>query len=92
MSASTTQTVCNTKGLHARAAARFCEAAGRFESRITVTKGGQSVGGTSLMALLMLGAAKGTNLTIEADGPDEDEATASLGALVREGFGEGCEA
>jgi phosphocarrier protein HPr len=83
-------TVCNQRGLHARAAARFCEAAGSFDSRITVVKDGMKVGGCSLMALLMLGAAKGTTLTIEAEGPDEQNAANILLALVEGGFGEGC--
>ena len=82
--------VCNQRGLHARASARFCEAANGFEARIEVSKDGMSVDASSLMDLLMLGAAKGSTLTIEADGPDAEEAVAVLVAHVAGGFGEGC--
>lgn len=83
-------TVCNQRGLHARAAARFCETASGFEAEVTVAKDGQSVDGASLMDLLMLGAAKGSRLTISAAGPDAEEAVAVLAALTEGGFGEGC--
>lgn len=81
-------TICNIRGLHARAAARFCEAAGGFSSAISVSKDGLTVGGTSLMALLMLGAGKGSVVTISADGEDADAALAALKDLVETRFGE----
>ena len=82
--------VCNQRGLHARASARFCEAAATFKSAVTVRQGGRSADATSLMDLLMLGAARGTEIVIEASGPDEDQALAVLKALAEGGFGEGC--
>ena len=94
MTARATVEVCNQRGLHARASARFCEAAGTFESAVTVRKkgckGDRSADATSLMDLLMLGAARGTEIVIEASGPDEDQALAVLKALAEGGFGEGC--
>ena len=85
---SRTATVCNQRGLHARAAARFCEAAESFDAAVTVSKDGLTVGGTSLMALLMLGAAKGSTLTITAAGRDAGDAMTILIALIEGGFGE----
>ncbi|MBB4657962.1 HPr family phosphocarrier protein [Parvularcula dongshanensis] len=81
-------TVCNRKGLHARAAAKFCTLAAGFDAATTVTKDQTTVGGASLMALLMLGAAKGSELTIRAEGPEADEAVAALTDLVEARFGE----
>ena len=83
-------TVCNQRGLHARASARFCEAAQGFDAAVSVLKDGMRVDAASLMDLLMLGAAKGTTLTIAAEGPDAEEAVAVLVALTEGGFGEGC--
>ena len=82
--------VCNQRGLHARASARFCEAASGFDAEVTVAKDGQAVDGASLMDLLMLGAAQGSRLTIKAVGADAKEAVAVLVALTEGGFGEGC--
>ena len=90
MTTSTTIEVCNQRGLHARASARFAEAAATFESAVTVSHAGRSADATSLMDLLMLGAAKGTQIVIEASGPDEAQALAVLKALAEGGFGEGC--
>ena len=83
-------TVCNQRGLHARASARFCEAAQGFDAEVRVSKDGQCVDAASLMDLLMLGAAQGSTLTITAEGADADEAVAVLVALTEGGFGEGC--
>ena len=90
MTARATVEVCNQRGLHARASARFCEAASGFDAAVTVEKDGQSVDACSLMDLLMLGAAKGSTLTIRAEGADAEEAVAVLTALTEGGFGEGC--
>ena len=90
MTASAVVEVCNQRGLHARASARFCETAMTFEAQVTVRQGGREADATSLMDLLMLGAGKGTEIVIEASGPDEDEALAILKALAEGGFGEGC--
>lgn len=81
-------TICNVRGLHARAAAKFCDCAGRFEADVTVRSGEATVGGCSLMALLMLGAAPGTPIEIAAEGPDAEAALAALCALVEDRFEE----
>jgi phosphocarrier protein HPr len=79
-------TIVNQKGLHARASAEFVKLAQRFDAEIAVTKGDQTVGGSSIMGLLMLGAGKGTTILIETDGPDAEEALEALTELVEAGF------
>ena len=81
-------TVLNALGLHARAAARFVKVASRFRSQIRVTRGQQTMDGKSILGLLLLAAARGSQLTITADGPDDAEAVAALAALVERGFEE----
>ena len=83
-----TVTILNPLGLHARAAARFVHAASGFGCRIKVGRGGREVDGKSIMGLLVLAAAKGTGITITADGPDEGAAIAALCALVERGLDE----
>ncbi|HEX2591925.1 MAG TPA: HPr family phosphocarrier protein [Rhizomicrobium sp.] len=83
-----TVTIPNKKGLHARASAKVVEAAARFKSHITISKAGQSVDARSVMGLMMLGAPQGTEVDIEAEGPDAEEALAALKALVEVKFGE----
>ena len=78
----------NKKGLHARASATFVRCAEEFEAVIVVTREGQSVGGTSIMGLMMLAASPGTTIRIEAAGADAEAAVAALVALVSDGFGE----
>jgi phosphocarrier protein HPr len=80
--------IVNKKGLHARASAKLVEASARFQSRITVTKDGQSVDGRSIMGLMMLGAPLGTQIEITAEGPDAAEAMTAILALVEAKFGE----
>ena len=80
--------ICNRKGLHARASAKFVKCAERFNANIRVTRDGQTVGGTSIMGLMMLGASIGTTIKLEADGPEAPEAIEALVALVADGFGE----
>ena len=80
--------ICNRKGLHARASAKFVKCAETFRAAIRVTRDGQSVGGTSIMGLMMLAAGPGTRIAIEADGVEAAAAIAALEALVRSGFGE----
>jgi len=80
--------ICNRKGLHARASAKFVKCAEAFNANIQVTRDGQTVGGTSIMGLMMLGAFLGTTIRIEADGPEAPEAIEALVALVSDGFGE----
>ena len=78
----------NRKGLHARASAKFVECAGRFDCEITVSRDGISVPGTSIMGLMMLAAGPGSEILVEATGPDAKRALAALGDLVDDGFGE----
>jgi phosphocarrier protein HPr len=86
---SCTVTITNPLGLHARAAARFVHAASAFQSRIRVGKGTREMDGKSIMGLLLLAAAQGSRVTISADGVDENDAIATLRALVERGFDEG---
>jgi len=81
-------TIRNQLGLHARAAARFVQLATRYQSRIRVGREGRSMDGKSIMGILLLAAARGTTITITADGPDEMDAAEALAALVGSGFGE----
>lgn len=83
-----TLTICNTRGLHARAAARFVETASSFDAVIEVSKDGQTVTGTSIMGLMMLAAAKGTTIDVQASGPDADAALGAVRDLVECGFNE----
>jgi phosphocarrier protein HPr len=81
--------ICNRKGLHARASARFVKIAESFDAVVTVIKDARNtVGGTSIMGLLMLGALPGTELVLETEGPERQEALRALVALVEDGFGE----
>lgn len=79
-------TVVNALGLHARAAARFVKIAGRFRSRIQVSRGHRTMDGKSILGLLLLAAARGSVLEISADGIDEQDALAALCALAERGF------
>ena len=83
-------TIVNPLGLHARAAAKFVHVASGFSSSIRVIKGPREIDGKSIMGLLLLAAARGTSITIAADGTDETEAIAALCALVERGFDEAC--
>jgi phosphocarrier protein len=81
-------TVVNQLGLHARAAARFVHLATRFDAHIRVGRESKLMDGKSIMGILLLAAARGTSLTITADGPDEQAAVEALAHLVSTGFGE----
>lgn len=81
-------TIRNRKGLHARASAKFVKCAESFNAQVRVTRDGQTVGGTSIMGLMMLAAGPGATLHIWAEGPDGPEVIEALVALVEEGFGE----
>ena len=81
-------TITNKLGLHARAAARFVKVASRFSSDIRVGINDRMVDGKSIMGVLMLAAARGTQLTLSADGKDEENAIKALAALVNTRFGE----
>jgi len=80
--------IVNKKGLHARASAKFLQTVELFEANVRVTRGHESVGGTSIMGLMMLGAAVGTSITVEASGPEAAAAIDALERLVSSGFGE----
>ena len=81
-------TIINELGLHARAAATFVKIANRFISTITIKKDSVSVNGKSIMGVLMLAAAKGTQIEIIAEGADAQDAISALGELINEKFGE----
>lgn len=81
-------TICNQRGLHARAAAKFVKLAGDYDAEVTVTKDGTSVTGTSIMGLMMLAAAKGTAITVAAEGPQALDVLEALSGLVADGFDE----
>jgi phosphocarrier protein len=85
---SRTVTVVNQLGMHARAAAKFVHLAGRFQSRVLVSRQGREMDGKSIMGLLLLAAALGSSITISADGDDEESAVSALIELVTNGFGE----
>jgi phosphocarrier protein len=80
--------IVNKKGLHARASAKFVQIAEKYKSSITVTRGSETVGATSIMGLMMLAAGTGTLITIKASGPDAIDAMSNLCDLVTGGFGE----
>jgi phosphocarrier protein len=81
-------TIVNEKGLHARASARFVEVVEAHEARATVARDGMRVSGDSIMGLLMLGAARGSTITVETEGPQAAELADALAALVANRFGE----
>jgi len=81
-------TIVNKLGLHARAAARFVTVASKFRCEITVRRGARCVNGKSIMGVMMLAAAKGTELEVSADGEDEELAQLELAQLVVGRFGE----
>lgn len=81
-------TIINKLGLHARAAAKFVQLASVFRSEIHLSRGGRRVNGKSIMGVMMLAASKGTTLTLEAEGDDEQDAVEQLEGLVGERFGE----
>lgn len=80
----------NQRGLHARASAKFVQVASGFRSDIRVERDGTSVGGTSIMGLMMLNAAQGSTVRVSASGPDAAEAVEAIGALIGSRFGEEC--
>jgi phosphocarrier protein len=88
MSVECTVTISNSLGLHARAAAKFVHMAGRYSSRIRVSRGSREMDGKSIMGLLLLAASHGTAIRIAADGADESEALVALCELVNRGFDE----
>jgi phosphocarrier protein HPr len=80
--------ICNQRGLHARAAAKFVKMAASFPADVVVSRSGQSVGGESIMGLMMLAAGPGCDIAIEASGERAEETLVALVALVERGFDE----
>ena len=80
--------ICNQRGLHARASAKFVKLASEFESEIQVTRDGVTVDARSIMGLQMLGAGIGCGVEVKAEGPDAAEAVAALTDLVARRFDE----
>ena len=84
-----TVVVVNKLGLHARPSAALSQLASRFKSEVWISNGSRRVNAKSIMGVMMLAAARGANLVIDVDGPDEEAALAALVDLVGSGFGEG---
>jgi phosphocarrier protein len=82
--------IVNSRGLHARASAKFVNLASQIESKIEVEKDGNRVCGTSIMGLMMLGAAKGDSIVIHVEGDNAEDALNRLVQLVECGFDEEC--
>ena len=80
--------IVNMKGLHARATAKFVQCCDRFDAVVTVTKDEETVGGSSIMGILTLGAAKGSSILVTASGPDAQAVLDALTELVANRFGE----
>jgi phosphocarrier protein HPr len=81
-------TICNRRGLHARAAAKFVKLAEQFDAQVDVAKNGSSVSGLSIMGLMMLAAGTGTTIELCATGAEAEAAVAALAELVSGGFDE----
>jgi len=80
--------IINKRGLHARASAKFVQTVERFNADIWVTRGGETVGGTSIMGLMMLSAGPGTTIMVSAAGPEAEAAIAAIADLVNGKFNE----
>ena len=83
-----TADICNSRGLHARASAKFVKLASSFEAEIQVTRDGVTVDARSIMGLLMLGAGKGCGIEISASGPEAEPAVEALKDLIARRFDE----
>lgn len=81
--------IVNKLGLHARASAKLTQVAGQFQSEVWLTRNGRRVNGKSIMGVMMLAANKGSTLSIETTGPDEEAAIDALVQLIHDKFGEG---
>ena len=80
--------IINKRGLHARASAKFVQTAEKFDAELTVTRNGESVGGTSIMGLMMLSAGIGTTITVAANGREAGAAMDAITELLANKFGE----
>lgn len=86
---SATTTIINKLGLHARASAKLTKLAGSFASEVWISRGERRVNGKSIMGVMMLAAGLGSEVFLETEGPDADQALAALLALMADKFGEG---
>jgi len=84
-----TFTIINKLGLHARAAAKFVATASAYDAEITVTRENRTVNGKSIMGVMMLAAAKGSQIIVTAEGDDAEQALQGLDTLINDFFGEG---
>jgi phosphocarrier protein len=78
----------NEKGLHARASAKFVQTVEKFDADVRVTRSGETVGGTSIMGLMSLAAARGTDITVEASGREAEGVLTAIETLLASCFGE----
>lgn len=83
-----TLTIVNRKGLHARATAKLVQCVDRFDAAVTISRCGETVGGTSIMGILTLGAGPGMTITVTASGAEASQALEAITALVANRFGE----
>jgi phosphocarrier protein len=81
--------IVNKLGLHARASAKLTQLAAKFDSDVQVMRNGRKVNAKSIMGVMMLAAGKGSKITLEIAGPDEEQAMEAICALVADCFGEG---
>jgi phosphocarrier protein HPr len=80
--------IINKRGLHARASAKFVQMVERFDAEVWVTKGGETVGGNSIMGLMMLSAGPGTSIVVSAAGREAQAALDAISELVAAKFNE----
>jgi phosphocarrier protein len=80
--------IINKRGLHARASAKFVQMVERFNAEVWVTRGNETVGGTSIMGLMMLAAGPGTSIVVSATGPEAQAAIDAIATLVTDKFNE----
>ncbi|KJS75801.1 MAG: phosphocarrier protein HPr [Comamonadaceae bacterium 32-67-11] len=85
----TSATISNKLGLHARASAKLTKLAGQYACEVWISRGGRRINAKSIMGVMMLAAGLGSQVEIETDGPDEQEAMQALLALIDDKFGEG---
>ncbi len=88
VAASRSLPIINRKGLHARATAKFVHCVGGFDAEVGVTRGGETVGGLSIMGILTLGAAQGSTIEVSATGREAEQVLDALAALLANRFGE----
>ena len=81
-------TINNKLGLHARPSAQLTQIAGRYESEVFIARNGRRVNAKSIMGVMMLAAGPGSTVTVDAEGPDEQQAIDAIGILIESGFGE----